>query len=611
MRNNKTLPPSSPRGVPFITAQVDFLLNETLPKRAATPRTPREPPGVYRTVRSRFGDFALPEEPRTPRRSVKRQTVVESVVEERVREQPVTVASAYVTLPLLKTMKPANCSVILMKTPVFLRTLHQEGKLDPATVATISLSLTATALVKFVGNMSQESNFYGRVMACKSVFDVEKVLCELLPIQRATVWMMTESSSFVLSQTLNQVLPLRRSIVGYSMINNVDIVTTDPGNHPGFCVDVDSAMLRNCRSMMLLPIRSPPTKAVAVIQIVGMCNAVSSQQVPISDYHQEVFKVVRDIVEKRFFSAARACEVDAGICNVFSQFQTTHFGEIVARFTKFMQDAVPCDIAEIYQFNDREKTMTRLTDGRVFDEATGGIAFAAGVSKEPVSCYHQQKHPKFNDQIDGLLTNKSVLALSVYSTRAHYVLVLRAKWKSPAFVPKDLAFLKDVGPVICETLRASSGIDRIVESDKVLARKRLVAGVVCESINQYYGTRADAFAVLADAAKKMFESDYCFVCDFTGREMRYRPKDVTIDFDACISGHAYNHRSVVQYSDSEFDETLYQRLDIKVNNAVAFPFRSKGQVVGAIELVNCNVALVDDFGMTNICGLASFLLGSL
>lgn len=610
-RKSQTLSPSSPRGVPFITAQVDFLLSETLPhrKKAATrPTTPRSSPKFYRTVRSRSGDLAFPEEPKTPRRKFDSPNVKSVPSHVHVEEEPpVAQADVYVTLSLMKTMNPVHCAGVLMKVPLFLRTLHTEGSFDPQTIASITMNLPATALTKFVGNMSQESSFYARITECTTLSDIEHVLCDLIPIQRATVWTMTENSDFLLSHTLNEVLPLRRSIVGYSVLKDTDIVTQDPGNHPGFNIDVDSSFLRNCKSMLLLPIRGA-TGPVAVLQVVGMCTAVSSQQIPFSEYHQEVFRIVRDIIQKRFFTATHSCELDSSIVNVFSNFQTTKFSEIATRFTKFIEKVVPCDIAEIYQFNDRAKTMTRVTDGQVFDEATGGIAFAAGMTKNPIGCYHQQKHPKFNPEIDGLLTNKSILALSVFSTRAHYVVVLRAKWKSPAFVPRDLAFLREVTPVICEALRVSSHIEKVLESEQALARKRLVAGVVCDAVNEYYSAGADAFSVLRTAARRMFESEHLFVCEFSDSEMQYRPTEIRVGFDECISGHAYNHRCLTDYTSDRFDSSTYEKLGVKMNNAVAFPFRKMESVIGAIELVNCNRSMVDDVGIDGISRLAAFAL---
>lgn len=449
--------------------------------------------------------------------------------------------------------------------------------------------------------MAHESDVFSKVTGSTSLAEVETSLSELIPMRSAAFWVITETADYVLSPTMAEILPMRSSIVGYSILHETDVVTGDPGDHPGFSVDNDMQLLRDCRALVILPIKDTKGETVAAMQIIG------TDQTVISVYYQEVFRIVRDIVQEKFFWVPRGNEISAAVTNVFHEIEETSCGVIAERIAKFLQDTVPCELAEVFQFNDRKRTMLRLVDGNEFDENSGGIAFVAGLTKDPVVCYHHHRHPKFNPDIDGKLTNKSVLALSLFAPRVHFVIALRAKWKSPVFVPEDVVFLREVGPVICDILRVSASLSAVNEKNADVERRKVVTDVICEAVHEFWGGSVEPFEVLNRAAKKLFGCEHCFVCEFLGTDMKYYPNMITKNYDECISGRAYNYRKVFCYDEGEFDGSLYVSLGVEVKNAVAFPYRSNGRVVGAIELVNYDRDSIDDLARENIGTLASFL----
>ena len=601
---------TSPRVNPFLTVQ-QAAYADPRPRRpistarSAASQTYKKSPR-YRTINSRCGNFALLDETtKTPR---KKSRITFRTPDATARTPIIDINSTNdlsntdeITLETLNLLAPANYFQVLLKVPLFLRALRHSGSLNPDVVMKYTANLPAATLQKYVQNFSHESGIYAKVTGSETLAEVEAALMEIDVVQRATVWTITETEDAVVSPTTGEVLPLRNSIVGYSILKNVDVVTGDPGDHPGFSVDNDIQFLRNCKALMVLPIVGPYDETVAALQVVGQDPAA------INKYYQEVFRIVRDIVHEMFFLMAHRAEVDASVTAVVRNVEEVPVGVIAARLGKFLQETVPCELAEIYQFDARQKTMVRLTDGQEFNQSTGGIAFVAGLTRDPVVSYHHHRHPSFNPDIDGRLTNKSVMALSLFSRHMHYVVALRAKWRSPSFVPQDVSRLRDAEPVICDMLRFSSSIQAIVEKDAMATRRRFVVEVLCDSVQEYWGGTVEPHIVFSTAARKLFGSQYCFVCEFTGAHMKYYPSGVTKNYDECISGRAYNYRRIITFDANEFDSDLYQRLGVNLKTAVAFPFRSSGQVVGAIELINYKPESLDDFARENIGSLASFL----
>ncbi|OHT17289.1 hypothetical protein TRFO_41127 [Tritrichomonas foetus] len=641
-RNSTKQKASTPRRPKLTLNQIDFVLGESqqsVKKVISRPITPRgRPPPrtpvsqkVYHTISTRSGILAFENTP-TPRKirtsKISRQPSVIEYSDDSFDHDDNNPCQSketanesfhndsnenlFLTLALLKTMVPQRIAPLLEKTPLFFRTLFTEGKIDPELVSSISVRLLPTDLRRFVLNFSHETNFYNSVSKCNEAHDIEQVLCNLLPISRATLWVRTESSDYIFSKTLNEVLPINRSIVGYCLMKREDMITGDPGDSPGFCIDVDMALLRDTKSMILLPIFSSNIP-VAILQVVGFYNKIAKTQVEFPKYYIEILKIVRNIIQKRFYTVAPSRTVPSAVAKIFNEMELTPFKKIVSRFSKLFQDLVPCDICDIFEFDERKKTLTRLSDSSVFDHETGGISFAAALTTEPISIPHAKKHQFFNPNIDGLLTNKSILSKSYFDNRSHFVVTLRAKWKSPAFIPQDLDIVDEIAPLMMETFRLSRWITEKTMSDESFKRQCHVIDIMNKTLNSFVTTHCDHWELFKDFTHQLFDCESCFICIFDGQNMKYNPSNISCPFDLCISGESYNYREVrhLNADESTLDLSLYHELGLKMNTAFAFPYRYFKRVVGAFELINPDQTLLDEFSQKMTSIVASLLFPDL
>lgn len=634
--------PITSRRPKMVMNQLEFILGDqqqntrTSTKRPKTSSLVRHPQKksqqkAYHTIQSSIGEIAIPEPVKIrsiPIHPISREP---SVVEESETsysddgdkftyeyQYPKNNSDVYLTLSFLKTAaSQLKISSLLETTPLFFRTLYTDGSLDPELISSISVNLLPIDLRRFVSNYSQEVNFFNAISKCIDAYDIEKILCNLLPIERATLWARTENSEYIISKTMNEVLPINRSIVGYSLLKNIDIITGDPGNSPGFVIDVDMPLLRNCKSMILLPLLTSG-QPVAVLQVIGFQNLISKAQIEFPPYHIELLKIVRNIIQNRFYNIEPSRKVPSQITSVFTGIEMTDVQTISKRFCKIFQDLIPCDAAEIFEFNERNKIITRLTDSATFDESSGGISYAAALSTEAISAPHAKKHAAFNVSIDGLLTNRSILSKSYFDNRNHYVITLRAKWKSPAFIPRDVELADEIAPVMCETMKLSKQINNRNEQFDAFKRRCQVIEVVNKTLNLFVNTTNDHWNDFQEFAHQIFDCEKCFICVFDGENMKFNPSDVLFPFDQCIAGESYNYREErnlnvdpirsnnKNINVNNFDLSLYTQLGVKINTSFAFPYRSFKKVVGSIELINPDPNLLDEFAqkMTSIvCSL--------
>jgi hypothetical protein len=113
----------------------------------------------------------------------------------------------YLTFDLLKTMTPRNSLKLFSTTPIFIRTMFLEGRLDPNLVSSVAMSLTQNELQKFMLNMTQESNLYSGLNAARGIADFKEQLMTLVPIHRATIWIRPESSSIADNEVVDDDRP--------------------------------------------------------------------------------------------------------------------------------------------------------------------------------------------------------------------------------------------------------------------------------------------------------------------------------------------------------------------------------------------------------------------
>jgi hypothetical protein len=172
-------------------------------------------------------------------------------------------------------------------------------------------------------------------------------------------------------------------------------------------------------------------------------------------------------------------------------------------------------------------------------------------------------------------------------------------------MPKDLSMVRDISPLICETLRLSESLGHRVAGIEAFRRQCEVVSIACRSITKFIETSVEPTKILRDTATQLFGSETCFVCEFTGSEMIYYPTTVSWPFDDCVSGRAFNYRelSMTEYGDLNPAPALYNGLGVKVHRVVAFPLRRRGKIVGAFELVNPDPNTADEFARETIATL--------
>jgi hypothetical protein len=496
----------------------------------------------------------------------------------------------FVNFDLLKTMTPRNCLKCLSSTPLFLRTLCLEGRLDPDLVSSVALSLTQSELQKFMLNMTEEVNLYCALNACQSIPEIEEQMVALIPIDRATVWIKSESSNFVMSQTMKESLEVGQTILTEAFENKQDIVMGDPGNFRGFSVDFDLPLLRGVQSMMLLPIANPNDEVVAVLQCCGFKNEVAAVQSEFPPYYIDVLRIVRDLAQRKFFSAPLPRTVPSNISNVFTDIENCSLQKTSRALCKFLQNAFPCELAELFEFDDRYRVLIRLTDGQRFLEGEGGVSFQAGIIAATINVANNQNHPQFRKEIDGQLVNHAILSRSLHQGRDHFVVTLRAKPNLPAFTTNDVKLLGELSPVVCDTLRLARWLERRDQERTQSLRDLALLNLCCESLACVASQGLDRWATVQAAAKQIFDCETLFICLFDGRYMKFFPTEVQCKFEECAAGTAYNYRdSVVTSVDDDkakVNPPLYRLLGVQLESSLAFPYRVNGKVAGAIEIIN-------------------------
>jgi hypothetical protein len=611
---------STPRSARGPRSQLELVLSDrqTL-KFSPRPLTARDAPAgnrVYRTIPSRIGELAFLDDPlkspspKKPRRQPPAPAPAIPAAESPPHppENPVTEANVYLTFALLSTLTPQRISGILGRVPIFLRTLFTDGKLDSELVAKLSIQLVPLDLGNFVMNMAQETAFYNRIIRCSRLFDIEKVLRELIPIQRATVWLVTQNPQFLLSESLREVIPIQKSIVGYSILKGQDIRSDNPSFHPGFSVDFDIPLLRDYQSMILLPIISADHSPIGAIQCAGFYNQISERQIPCSEYYAEVITIVRNIAQKKWGNQHESLCLPRAAASILTQFEDTSLRKLVRRFCKFIEDSIPCDLAEIFDFDGTTDTLKRMNDGTQFNQTTGGISFCAVRESGPICLHHGAVDSRLNPQIDSLLANRSILSWSVRSSRFLYVITLRAKNKSPAFLPADFHFLQSFSPLLSAALDVSRFLETYTDKAMTQAKRRHIVEVTVAGLEKWANSRRNAWGILRETARHLFESDDCLVCQAGGIEIEYLPKGIRSAIEKCPAGQAYNARQIVIYEGGdEYPIGLYKRLQVRMRCVIAFPLRNEGKVVGAIELINPNCVLVDEFTTEAFASLAAML----
>lgn len=496
----------------------------------------------------------------------------------------------YLSFDLLKTMTPKNCVRYLNQSPLFLKTMFTEGRLDPDIISSVTLSLTQNELQAFIQNMTQELNIFSAIHLCETFQDAEEQILNLIPLKKVIIWTKSDYSNFVYSPTLRAILTIGKSIVCCPFTEKQDIVTADPGDHPGFNLDNDNPYLRHCKSMMLLPVYWPNGDISSIIQCIGFKDPSTDEQIEFNTYYIEVLKIVRDILQKKFFSKIPDKVVPSNIPSIFNELEKCSLSATVVQITKYLQNEVPCENVELFEFDDRTKIMTRLNDGTTYDEESGGVSYQAALSQTPINISHSAAQETLKKEIDHKSSNKSVLSVSIFYHRQHFVVTLRGKPNEPAFNSLDSQMITSLTPIICDSLKLSKWLEKQADDTAKVKEEMKLMTVVNDTLALVSSNGCDRWEAIKKAAFQFFECDDLFVALFDGRFMKFSPSEVKCKFEECTAGTAYNYRETVNGNpddeNSKFNSKLYEELKVDCKESIAFPYRTGGRVAGAIELIN-------------------------
>lgn len=602
------------------SSQIDLIIGETRHSRNVRPKTATNegrPPitkkkqRTFHTISTRIGEIAFnePEDNLAISKSTHPSTPREEEIIFEVYEPEKPQYQTFLTLPVLKSINPRNIVPILENNPLFLKTMYTDGCLDQEIIGSISVSLTPTEFSKLLINMTQEINFYNSITQCTSFDEIEKIVMKTMPVTNVIIWEKIFDSEYLLSNSLKQIINIHDSIIGYSLLHNQDIIVGDPGNHPGFNLEYDMQLLRGSESLIVLPLFNISNQQCGVIQIYGMKDTITNKQIPFPSYYVEVMKVCRNMIKQSFFKPICSKSIPHTISSIFTLMNEKNYKIIIQKIIKYLQDYIPCDVAEIYLFDDRHKRLINQLTLKEYDETTGGVSFAAGMISEPINIPHNKKHPAFNNDIDGVLNNRSILSMSVLYGHYHFVITLRAKWRSPSFVEQDLHLLKLIIPLLGDSLNTVNHVVKSISDLKMMKRHSYRINEECQSIDTFVGNTKDPWTIFKDIGKKYFGSNSCLVVIFDGRMMNYHPGNIKRKLNECLAGEAFNFRELRwNENDGKYPMDLYNELKIRLEKSAAFPFRSNGRVVGAIELINPDYdAEVDEEGRLLIGSIASFL----
>ena len=491
---------------------------------------------------------------------------------------------------LLKTMTPKNCIHYLNKTPLFLKTMVTEGQLSPDLVGGVSLSLTQGELQTFITNMTNELNIFGSIHLCESMRDAELKIMKLIPLTRVTFWNKYEYADFIYSPTLKVVLMLGKSIVCYPFVDKKDLITGDPGDHPAFTIDQDLPLLRTAKSMMLLPIFWPDGEIASILQCVGLKDQATDAQIEFNGYYTDTLKIIRDILQKKFYSQKPDNVVPSNVSAIFGELDKCSLIATVTQISKFLQNGIPCECADIFEFNDRTKVLTRLIDKTKFNEETGGISFKAALSTEPINLPHAHAQETLTAELDTKLANRSILSVSLFYHRQHFVVTLRGKPNSPAFNTADSQLVVALTPLICDSLKLSRWLEEQTADVAKVKEETKLMNIIGETLEKVSSTGCDKWEAIKNVAQIFFDCEVLFIAVFDGRYMKYTPTDYRCKFEECTAGTSYNFREPIwgdpDDEKSKFNRKVYDDLNVKCEYSFAFPYRTNGKVSGAIELIN-------------------------
>lgn len=378
-----------------------------------------------------------------------------------------------------------------------------------------------------------------------------------------------------------------------------DIIVGDPSHLEGFSIINDLPLLRGTQSMLLLPIFSENESIVAVLQVAGFKNPLSGQSAMFPKYFCEVFKIVRDLFQQKFFQSRTSPSFPLGISSIFQTIEENSVTSSVYSITKYFQFTIPCEFFDIFEYDDGYHYLTNLKTHEQIDQ---GLEFSVGKSKSELNLPYGHKEKIEN--------KRSAYIKSVHSGRYHYIFSFGGKVGSPAFDFDDVKMISDSTPLICFVLE----ISKILEANEhdTIQKKNFYDYllVIKNALSNVAKDGKNPNEVLLKIAKDMFHCKSFLIALFDGRNMHFFPSHVKKEFEKCRVGDAYNFREVIISSNEkgDIDIDFYKKLGVECSKTFAFPLRYRGKVVGAVDIIDPDCEIIEKDSHELFCNLCGVLL---
>ncbi|OHT15185.1 hypothetical protein TRFO_14373 [Tritrichomonas foetus] len=489
--------------------------------------------------------------------------------------------------------------------PVFLNTLLIDGKIDKSSISTIIPFIMAERMYEFINNMTTEMSIHSSLSACHSVQEVENILPKIIKFNKVLIWEKPLGSDFLISQTLREIVPINRSIVGYCAQKKKKVITDDPAMCSGFDIDYDLPILRGTVSMALLPVISDFGDLVAVIHFIDLLDNLGNP-IPISQYVKHLLKATRDLIKIQIYNyETNSPKLTIDLVYVLQMSNCETFEIIIQKMLDFLKKYFDCEGADIFEYDFNRRRLIRLVDNVEFTEARAGLSYLPLIKDEPIFVAQSLQMGFARSKIDRLFTNNSALTNYYKINDIKYVFTLRSKWMLPSFLTEDLMKLNDISKILCFCIQnAKLYRTQKTEIDGLVRNNELVK-VLGKALTSYIDHASEKWNIFRNAVKEVFGAENCFVCSFDGIQMHFHPTEITCKFDDCIAGQAFNYQELTEYKRKEGEDfpELYLKLGIEeLNRSVAFHFFDDGKIKGSIEMINPTSEIIDQEGQ-NILGI--------
>ena len=491
---------------------------------------------------------------------------------------------------LLKTMTPKNCIKYLENNSVFLKSFVQTGKLDPILTSNVALTLTQNELQKFMSNMTYESNIYSIMVSNTNIFDLENKLLNYLPINQLIIWNVIENFNYIYSESLKIVVPINKTLFNEVFNNKNDLIINLFHNNNYNFSNFDHLIFKEDKSIYLLPIKSKENEIISILQISGFKDLITNLQIEFNSYFLSIFNLIKDFIFEKYFSTIIIPNIPESISNIYKNIEKNSINLTSNYIILFLNSIFSCESSEIFEFNEKNKELIRLNDNKIFNKDNGGISYYSTELKYPiiVPSGFESDFNSFNNDIDKIFSNTSILSYCNIHKYHKFVFTLRNKINQPIFNNYDINLLKSLFPIISNSILLSQFIQKNLNLTDEIDNDLKLYKIVTDSLKSISELGKDKKNVLEESCQKFFGTSIFFICHFDGRYMKFDPSSIIWKFEDCAAGKSYNSREIIITNiESEwYNKELYNKLGIDLKKSISFPYKIMGRVAGAIEIIN-------------------------